>query len=238
MRTVERFEYKYKLNIKDYHAFKNKLKIFMKHDFFTHGSNEKRYFIKSLYYDTYDYKHYKESEEGQYGRIKCRFRTYYHKLSESKQVLVEIKTKHGQNVRKYSEFITSEEYKYFLKHKYFNRSSKLLDEFTRLIHLGNLTPKVVISYEREGYSPKDGSDFRLTFDFDVRSAPSSQLFYNKKLIKRSHYHDVILEIKCGMKKPTWLEDLVKAYGLKTVKNSKYIQAITLSRPKIIGSKGI
>lgn len=236
IRFVDRFEYKYALDLKTYHSFKNKLMIYMKHGHFTDVSSSKRYFVRSLYYDTYDFKHYLESEEGQFGRIKCRIRSYHKSMSEADIISVEIKAKHGSTVKKYSQLIDIETYQYFLDHKAFNQKSKVLDEFTRLIHQGSLEPKVIVEYEREGYMPRDNSDFRLTFDFNVRSAYARKLFNEKSLITRKHNHKIVCEIKCGMDKPDWLEALVKSYGLKTVRNSKYIQAIDRMYPGITSAR--
>jgi hypothetical protein len=236
MRFVDRFEYKYALDIKSYHSFKNQLMMFMKHGHFTEVTNAKRYFVRSLYYDTYDFKHYLESEEGMFGRIKCRIRTYHQTMEEADIISVEIKAKHGSTVKKYSQLIDIETFKYFLDHKAFNQSSKVLDEFTRLIHQGSLEPKVIVEYEREGYVPRDDSDFRLTFDFNVRSGQSKKLFEKNGHLTRKHNQKIVCEIKCGMDKPEWLESMVKTYGLKTVRNSKYIQAIERMYPGLTSAR--
>lgn len=233
MRYTDRFEYKYVLDIRTYFAFKNKLLSFMDLDYHTKILPEKKYFVRSLYYDTPKYHHYTESEEGQYGRIKCRVRTYHKQIEKSDVISVEIKTKHGANVVKYSELISTKEYQYFLEHQRFNKSGKVLDEFSRLLYQGQLEPKLIVEYEREGYIPKDGSDFRLTFDHQVRSSQADRLFMESDFV-RSHNHAIVCEIKCGMKKPTWLEDMISRYGLKVIRNSKYVQAVQIIHPNIIG----
>lgn len=233
MRYTDRFEYKYVLDIRTYLAIKNKLIEFMNYDYHTRILPDQKYFVRSLYYDTAYFDHYTESEEGQFGRIKCRVRTYEKDISNSNVISVEIKTKHGTSVVKYSELISVKEYQYFIKHKRFTKSSQVLDEFTRLLFQGQLEPKLIVEYEREGYIPKDGSDFRLTFDHQVRSQQSKLLFPEYDLT-RNHAHSIVCEIKCGMKKPAWLEDLISQYGLKMIRNSKYVQAVQRMHPSIIG----
>ena len=233
MRFTDRLEYKYVLDLKTYFALKHKLMIFMKPGYHTKISSTGRYFVRSLYYDTYDFKHYKEAEDGQFGRIKCRVRTYEPFIANAEIISIEIKTKHGQNVKKYSELIPLNEYLEFLRDGSFNKSSVVLDEFTRLINNYNLEPKLIIEYEREGFVTKDKSDLRITFDHNVRSAVSEVLFDDKLIGVRRHSPTVVCEIKCGMKKPVWLEALVKEYGLKVVGNSKYVQAVQRMNPNII-----
>jgi hypothetical protein len=236
MRKTERFEYKYALDYNTYLAFKNKLSMFMTQDKYTLIANQKRYFVRSLYYDTYDFKHCAESEDGQFGRIKCRIRTYSHTHNEADIISIEIKTKLGAIVKKYSQLIPVEEFNYFNKNGYFSQSSKVLDEFTRLMWIQQLEPKAIVEYDREGYETIDGSDLRLTFDFGVRSGESDKLFKDRIIHTRSHNNAIICEIKCGMRKPDWLEKLIKEYGLRVVGNSKYVQAIDRIYPSTIFSK--
>lgn len=235
MRYTDRFEYKYVLDVRTYFAFKNKLIEFMDLDYHTKILADRKYFVRSLYYDTRHYDHYTESDEGQYGRIKCRVRTYHKNLEDSDVISVEIKSKHGSNVIKYSELISTKEYQYFIDHHSFNKKSQVLDEFTRLLYQGQLEPKLIVEYEREGYIPKDNSDFRLTFDHQVRSCHSKTLFVESDKT-RFHNHAIVCEIKCGMDKPPWLEAMISHYGLKIIRNSKYVQAVQLIYPNIIGDK--
>ena len=233
MRITNRFEYKYVLDLRTYFAFKNRLSMFMNKGQYTKIAENNQYFVRSLYYDTYDYRHYIESEEGQYGRIKCRVRTYESSKDKTNIISIEIKTKHGSIVKKYSELITLKEYLYFLENGHFNSSSTVLDEFTRMIRLQHLEPKMIVEYEREGYVPKEGSDLRVTFDHHVRSAKSKTLYDDSIVHMRKHSHDIVCEIKCGMKKPEWLEIMIKSYGLKMIGNSKYVQAVERIYPSII-----
>ena len=236
MRVTNRFEYKYILDIRQFQAFKNHLQLYMDKGHFTKMAPNHRYLVRSLYYDTFDYQHYLESEEGQYSRIKLRVRTYDYFLEQAKVISIEIKTKQGIHVKKYSELISPQEYLYFLEHKRFSKSTLILDEFMRLMNLQQLEPKLVVEYDREGYISKDGTDLRLTFDYEVKSKLSNQLFdYNHQLMNR-HHHGIICEIKCGMDKPEWLEHLIRKYGLRVKRNSKYTQAVKLIRPEILIDK--
>jgi hypothetical protein len=233
MRYTDRFEYKYVLDYRTYLAFNSQIKVFMSLDYHTRILPEKKYFVRSLYYDTYDFAHYKESEDGQFGRIKCRVRTYHPNAFDADVISIEIKTKHGSNVIKYSQLISKKQYETFLKNHRFDESLTVLDEFTRLIVQGQLEPQLIVEYEREGFIPKDGSDLRLTFDHHVRSKKAKKLF-DDDIHTRNHRSAIVCEIKCGMNKPLWLEQLVKKYGLKMIRNSKYVQAVNLVYPGMIG----
>ncbi len=228
-----RFELKYHIPFQQYLAIRNALVPYMKQDEYTQPSG--RYIVRSLYYDSDDYQAYYEKIGGDYGRIKLRIRSYSDKASEAGLLKVELKTKFGTSMEKYSTFVTREDYEYFLAKNHWPKTSdQVLMEFERLYHLRALKPKVLLDYRREGYNCRDGSSLRLTFDHQVKSASSSSLFPDPVFFRNHYGHStIILEIKCQGKQPAWLAAIVRQQGLRFIANSKYVQAIEISRPDVI-----
>lgn len=113
-RNTSRFEYKYILSTQQYYALKNALKPFLEQDPFTKIANDNRYFVSSIYYDTFDLKAFHERNDGQFGRIKLRIRTYSETAAEDSFISVELKTKKGNAMIKYSTLIPLKYYFYLI----------------------------------------------------------------------------------------------------------------------------
>jgi hypothetical protein len=223
------------MTLSEYYAFKHALTPYIKKDEFTEKSDTGRYIVRSLYYDSHDLRAFHERDEGTFGRIKLRFRVYTDRYSDDETLSVELKTKKGLNMIKYSTLMPLYHYKHFLYHNDFNEDvlEPVVVEFLRLMHTRNLEPQLIVEYEREGYQVKYGNPLRLTFDHNVTSARAKSLFEEGLYLKPHQPNHVIFEIKCETKRPKWLLDLVKQYDLKIISNSKYVQGIEIIRPMMI-----
>ncbi len=235
MRTIERFEYKYRVEKTQYHQIKNMIRSYMDLDAYTLKNEEKKYLVKSLYFDTHDYAAYTDKCYGDYSRIKCRIRSYHDMYHDDMPINIELKTRRGMNMKKYSIFITGKEYRTFMKTRHFStENSPVLIEFERLLHLNHLQPKTVVRYKREGLVPKGRENFRVTFDHGVESVSSYDLFPQKPNFKgHDHHKGIVLEVKTLDVIPPWLQRIIRQYGLKAVANSKYGQSIELTRKDIV-----
>lgn len=229
-----RFEYKYQLTRLQYYRLRNALFSYTEPDYYTRISPDKRYRVRSLYYDNDLFQAYFEKIEGNFGRIKCRIRCYAETLTKDMVIRVELKNRWGEAIEKYSTFITPAEYLSFLENRHWpEQSNPVLQEFERIYYLRALKPKVLVEYFREGYRPRNRDDVRITLDHDVRSCLADNLFPKPPLFKYHHYHIIILEIKCRTQQPAWLSRLVRQHGLKYIANSKYTQGIEAVRPDLI-----
>ncbi|SDB81141.1 VTC domain-containing protein [Pelagirhabdus alkalitolerans] len=235
MRTVKRFEYKYLISRQQYHQIKNAALIYMDMDKFTLRSEDQKYLVKSLYFDTNDYEAYTDKCYGNYSRIKLRIRSYHENFSNDTPISVELKTRKGLNMTKYSVFVKGRDYLEYIRTGHWpNHNNEVLTEFERLAHLKALRPKTLVRYKREGLQPKDREDFRLTFDHTVESASADRLFPEKPLYKgHDHHKGIILEIKTLDIIPPWLQRIIQQYGLKAMSNSKYGQSIELTRKDVV-----
>lgn len=232
-----RFELKYRISPWQYNCVKNALQPYMQLDDYTLVSPSDGYLVRSLYFDTFDYKAYHEKMGGDFGRIKIRVRSYTDLESENLPLRVELKTRRGSAMEKFSTFIPAQAFAEFLKTWHWpesiDRNDPVLMEFERLLHLRALRPKILVTYQREGFTSRSREDLRITFDHHVRSASASSLFPQNPFFRDHHRHVTILEIKCRNQRPVWLTEIVKRHNLKVVANSKYTQGIEVVRPDVV-----
>lgn len=233
IRTSERFEYKYILTLSQYYAFKHAITPYVMRDFYTEEAPNHRYLVRSLYFDTHDLRAFHERDDGQFGRIKIRVRSYVSQAEHCKQVSIELKTKRGSAMVKHASLIDYDDYaKWMENHRTPEAPDVVWQEFIRLLHVRSLQPQLLVEYEREGYVSRQREPFRITFDHGVKSGRAQTLFSQTTMAFHRPKH-IILEIKCGMQTPDWLKQLVRTYGLKAIPNSKYVQGIEVIRPHML-----
>lgn len=235
-----RFEVKYRISISDYHKIRLALRPFMRQDRYTRLAMQKKYLVRSIYFETYDYRLYHEKMSGDHERIKFRIRTYSKDISNNPIIRVEMKVRNGNAMEKHGVFITPDEYRYFMLERHWkDTTSAVLQEFERCLHLWNLTPQVLIEYYREGYEDREKKGLRITFDHKVRGAHANTLFPVPPVFFREfHPHITVLEIKCRHEQPAWLHVMIREYGLKWVANSKFTQGIQSSRKDLYYPDGV
>ena len=237
-----RFELKYRISTFEYNKLRIAVRRFMKPDHYTAiiPPGKKGYLVRSLYYDTYDYKSYHEKMNGDHERIKFRIRTYSKKLDDDTDIRVEMKVRKGNAMEKYGVMVTADEYDFFMRKKRWeNTNNSILQEFERLLHLWDLKPQVLIEYYREGFQDimKDG--IRITFDNKVRGTHSDTLFPEEPVFFRDfNPHTVVMEVKCRNEHPIWLRNLIRDYGLRWVANSKFTHGIQSARKDLYHPGGV
>ncbi len=229
MRITQRYEHKYRLETPQVYQVRSQiLASGLDRDYY---SKEQPYFVRSLYFDTDDYRSFYENRDGFLNRVKLRIRSY--SPIPADPLSVELKTKSGDLSVKYSAFISYDWYCTFMETRHFPANdSPVLIEFERLLHLLALKPKVIIEYEREGLRSSHAANLRITIDREIRSAAAAELFPRAPSFRVHYGKGALLEIKCSGKQPRWLSQCVREHGLKWVANSKYVQSIALSRPDV------
>jgi SPX domain protein involved in polyphosphate accumulation len=244
----ERFERKYHLTPGQYHSVRNIVRAFMVPDSYTARAGG-RYLVRSLYYDTRDFAAFHERNEGNYGRIKLRIRAYGDDPGEAPPVRVELKTKKGNSMTKYSSFAGFGEYERFMEHSSWGDPCQnarensppdpVLAEFERLYHVRGLVPTLLVQYLREGYRSRDGIPVRVTLDHNVHSCRARELFPRNPLLKPHRPRSIVLEIKTNSRnEPDWLRHIVRNQALKVVSNSKYVQGIEIVRPYMVTPRSV
>jgi len=228
-----RFEKKYRVSLSEYFAIKNSLIPHLNFDAFTKIAPMNKYLVRSLYFDTRDYRTYKEKINGDSNRIKFRIRTYDSQPRENADIRVELKVRVGNLMEKHWSFISLQQYETLLKkQKTRLDNNPVLVEFLRYIYKWDLVPKTLVQYLREGFQSKRQDGIRITFDHNIQCAYSKELFPKEVHWRKHYYSYVVMEIKYKENFPFWLNNLVHSYNLKIVPNSKYTNSIELASKDI------
>jgi hypothetical protein len=234
-----RFELKYRITHYQYLKVRNALRPYMEMDSYTRRAAHQRYLVRSLYFDTSDYRAYDQKMSGDCDRIKFRLRTYEHAFSESAAVRVELKMRQGNLMNKKSVFVPNEEYRYFMQHRHWKDvDDPIAVEFERQSLTQDLRPVILVEYGREGYQAKLKNGLRITFDHRVRSAHARSLFPTHPFFRMLMPRRVILEIKFKEDLPLWVGRLVRDQGLKVIANSKYTQGLQVARHDLYHPDGV
>ena len=179
--------------------------------------------IRNLYFDTEDYRLIRHSIEKPAYKEKLRIRSY-HKADPDSKVFVELKKKYKHVVYKrrismteqaamewlcerqteHHEMQISEEVEYFI-------------EYYKALH-----PTVFLSYEREAYYAKDGSDFRVTFDDKILCRENDlSLQADVGGVPILGEGRVLMELKCSGGIPLWMTHVLTEEKIYKTSFSKY-----------------
>ena len=229
-----RFELKYRLTHFQFLKMRNAIQPYMVRDPYTSRQANMRYIVRSLYFDTLDYRLFHQKMSGDSDRAKFRLRTYPLGSEYMRFVRVEMKLRQGDYSIKKSVFVDMDEYHHFMTTRHWLEiENPITEAFERQSLRQSLQPVVLVEYEREGYQPRLKSSLRITFDHQVRACHARSLFPQKSIYRYLYPRTVILEIKFNDSLPSWLEALIRAQGLKISANSKYSQSILVARNDLV-----
>lgn len=181
------------------------------------------YFIRSLYFDDYFDRAYRDKELGIVDRKKYRIRIYN---CSDRVINLERKKKYGEYIYKESANITRSEFDDILNEKYdFLKKSQnsLLNEFYYECTSNLMRPKISVDYNRVPYVNNHGT-VRITLDLNLRATISSFDIFDKKLPtvpaidKQTH----ILEVKFTEFIPSIYRSALLGIATQYVAASKYI----------------
>ena len=179
--------------------------------------------IRNLYYDTDTYLLIRHSIDKPAYKEKLRIRSYS-RASVDSGVFVELKKKYdGVVYKRRLSLPNSDATRWLSGEKHCNLNTQIADEIDYFMELyGTLHPTVFLSYEREAYYSKDGSDFRVTFDDNI-------LCRQKELSLESDVYGtpilpegkVLMEIKCSGGIPMWMTQVLSKEKIYKTSYSKY-----------------
>lgn len=217
---VKRTELKYYINYREYHALVNRLKYTLKAD--VHSIPHKGYFIRSLYFDSYDDECLFEKQSGVIFRKKYRLRIYDF---NTQKVKFEIKNKLNNQIYKETTSIPREivpelvSGNYNVLLKYNNPMlNKIYSTFIKKLY----KPKVIVDYYRDAYI-FDFFNLRITIDKDLRTSNSNLSIFSNK----SHpfpvilENKIILEIKYDHYLPDFIKNILQLDSFERMAISKY-----------------
>lgn len=187
-----------------------------------------------MYFDSHNFKNYVEKVNGDRDRVKLRIRTYSETPSSELNLRTELKARKGIAVEKHNSWIDFQTYSEFMRTWHWpEHSDAVLNEFERYVHLKTQRPKIIVEYQREGFSTRRGENVRITFDHKVRSAHADSLFPEGVFFRNHHPGVIVLEIKCMKSQPPWLRNLIQQFGLRIIPNSKYTRGLESARVDIV-----
>ena len=178
--------------------------------------------ICNIYFDTDDYLLVNRSIEKPIYKEKVRLRSYGVPKKNSK-VFLEIKKKYKGVVGKRRVSAPLKElYTYFDTGKYPTVDTQIMNEIDYCFKFYNLKPKVFLAYDRYSYKGKDDSNFRITFDKNIRSRTDNLYLENGDngmlLLDKNCY---IMEVKTLGAYPLWFARILSELNIYPTSFSKY-----------------
>ena len=218
-----RNEYKHVINKSHAAVLKSRLKTLLKTDPFANENGE--YFIRSLYFDTYEDKSLYEKLNGVPFRHKYRIRFYNFDASVIK---LENKIKKYNSATKLIANLSKEEVEKIFRQQYdFLKYSEdpLKTAFYQELNSEGLIPKTVVDYIRTPFIYPHGN-VRITIDSNIRS-PVGQIgitdLFNPNTPTVSIFPDerCVLEVKYDEFLPDFIRKIIQTEGATTSSMSKY-----------------
>lgn len=179
--------------------------------------------IRNIYFDTDNYRLIRRSIEKPAYKEKLRIRSY-RRADPDSPVFVELKKKYRGVV--YKRRIAMPEMQavdWICGGRPCPVSSQIADEINYFMHYyGSLKPRVFLSYEREAYYCRDGTDFRVTFDENILCRQEDISLESQiggtPLLEEGK---VLMEIKTPGGIPLWMTNALTQEGLFKTSFSKY-----------------
>ncbi|MBQ8237603.1 MAG: polyphosphate polymerase domain-containing protein [Oscillospiraceae bacterium] len=179
--------------------------------------------IRSIYFDTPDYRLIRRSIEKPVYKEKLRIRSYRRATPHS-QVFVELKKKYDHVVYKRRLSLREDEVLDWLCGKTHDTGgsqiAREIDYF--LSFYEGLRPTVFLSCEREAYCCRDGGDFRVTFDENVLCRMDNlSLEADTGGTPILPEGKILMEIKCSGGIPLWMTGVLTRERIFRTSFSKY-----------------
>lgn len=238
--VFSRYEKKYLLDENAYRYITDRINAYMIADKYSRGNEF--YNIANIYYDTPDDALIRASIEKPVYKEKLRLRSYGVPGPDDK-VFLEIKKKYKGLVNKRRTKLRLDE-AYALtidgvipkESGYINR--QVLSEIEYFLKVYNLEPKVYLTYDRKAFFAADDSDFRVTFDTNIRSRREDVRLeagnHGELLIGNDLW---LMEIKSSKAVPLWFTKILTEAGVYPTTFSKYGTEYKKHLLNINGSKG-
>ena len=182
------------------------------------------YSVRSLYFDTADYRCCYENEAGVDGRKKYRIRIYD---GSDQKITFEIKEKLHSRTKKLSHVLTRAEADSLLAGNYVPNvcDSAILNHFFSVERTDRFLPSLIVEYERTAFTCPIGN-VRITFDRNLSASAETKEFFSGQFarcpIMPAHQH--ILEVKFDGLLPGYIAQVLDLGTLMHTSCSKYYLA--------------
>jgi hypothetical protein len=208
-------------------------------DTFSKKSPDGYYIINSLYLDNDNMLLLEKKRLDVAKRFSVRIRTYG--LEPMFPAFMEIKNKNGRFVHKQRAAINSWDTIWFIRDGVCEpgnmdiRHPYIRDACFKILRLG-LKPKIMTHYRRKAYFGINEPYTRVTFDrnlkcyseTDYRIFPDPSKFINYDHLEQFVLDEgnVVLELKCDFKVPSWFFDMINIFELRHTHFSKFDSSYT------------
>ena len=236
IRKFNRFELKYLITLQQAKHFKSALRAYLVPD--EHSSNNGRYTLSSLYYDSPDLRCYKEKTDGIRFRRKLRIRRYETEavFTDDSPVFLEIKQRIDRVTQKRRASLPYCEALRLCNDRripddHAPEDKATLEESYVFLWQYNLRPASIVRYDRQAFmGTKYDIGLRVTFDTALSyQSGSCHLHEQPSGLSMLPANRVVMEIKVNERIPDWLTDMIAAYNLQMVRVSKYCRSIEAAR---------
>lgn len=227
--VFKRYEIKYLMDRRQRDAVLKAMEPYMSIDGYGHSS------IRNLYYDTPDFRLIRKSLEKPVYKEKLRVRSYG-PAAAGDPVFVELKKKYRDVVYKRRISLPQAQAEACLDGRMRLPDSQIGREIAYALEFyRELEPAVFLSYEREAFFERDGGDFRVTFDENIRYRQTELTLdsevWGKPILQPDQ---VLMELKTSGGLPLWMVHALSRQKIFKVSFSKYgaaYQDIFLTKQK-------
>lgn len=225
IKSFKRYEKKYLLSKFQYELLVPILYKYMEED--SHCKNGNEYEIYNIYYDTDSDEIIEHSLSKPYFKEKLRLRSYKVPVDYNEKVFLELKKKINGIVNKRRIELTIDEANNFIENGVKPKeedyiSNQIIEEINYFIKGKRLKAKSFIGYKRVALFAKDNKDFRITFDYDIKSRRSDLELQaggdGENLMKNG---EVLMEVKILGAIPLWLTNTFSELEIYSRSFSKY-----------------
>ena len=215
--VFKRYELKYMLTLEQKAKVLAAMQPYMKLDKYGRTT------IRNIYYDTDTYLLIRRSIEKPAYKEKLRIRSYS-RADRDSTVFVELKKKYKSIVYKRRISLPEEEAMEWISgERHCHKHTQIANEIDYFLdYYKTLHPAVFLSYEREAFYARDGSDFRITFDDNILCRQGDLSLesevYGTSILPEGK---VLMEIKCSGGMPLWMTHVLSKEKIYKTSFSKY-----------------
>lgn len=176
------------------------------------------YRVKSLYFDTPDFRDYKDKEENKEERKGIRMRIYN---AKGDTIKLELKEKNNEIQKKFSVKIKKED-AFSLLNREYECLKKYDERMYNIMKMEKYEPKLLIFYDRYAFNAVD-VNLRVTIDSNLSMSNEKTSFFEEDIEKKQVFSDEkhILEIKRGLETPKEIIELIDSLEKLEKSSSKY-----------------
>ncbi len=233
--SFKRYEFKYLLPDAVASSIQSNIEHFMKLDPHTSKDLGGSYFIRSQYFENEVFSNFYEKVDGMRERHKYRIRTYGKIESADNPIFLEKKGRKLERTMKgriklermHLDLIYRKDFNALLE-AFDNHS--FIEGFVFDCIRKKLNPLLIIDYIRSPYVSDFDTNFRLTFDRNVRASTpfGAQSIYASS--EYQYWNDVnagfcTLEVKFLRRFPPWFRRIIQNYNLRRLSISKFSTGI-------------